>query len=159
MYNHAPYDYNCPLCLAINGVESDATMMKQDDIFYREDLVMAAVNSKFIGNNPGHIIVVPLKHFENLYDLPEAEGNRIMKVTKEIALAMKEVRKCAGTMILQNNEPASGQHAYHYHLHIFPRFDGDKLHEHMNDSRVATPEERKPFSSAMKEYFQQTKKY
>ncbi|KXK08889.1 MAG: AP-4-A phosphorylase [Microgenomates bacterium OLB22] len=153
MHNHAPHNYNCPLCLAIQGIESDATMMKQADIFYRDDLVMAAINSKFIGNNPGHIIVFPVTHYENLYDLPEKEGNRIMNIAKEITLALKEIRKCDGTMILQNNEPASGQHAFHYHLHIFPRFEGDELHANMSDSRVATPEERKPFSSAMKEYF------
>lgn len=155
MYNHAPLDYNCPLCLAIDGVESDATMMKQDDIFYRDDLVMAATNSKFIGNNPGHVIVFPLAHYEHLNDLPEEVGNRVMKIAKEIALAMKEIRKCEGTMILQNNEPASGQHAFHYHLHIFPRFEGDELHANMSDSRVATPEERGVYSGPMKKHFNQ----
>ena len=73
MYNHAPQEYKCPICLAIEGIESEDTMMKQDDIFYRDDLVMAVINSKFVGNNPGHAIVVPLKHYENLYELPEME--------------------------------------------------------------------------------------
>lgn len=80
MYNHAPKDYKCPICLAVEGIESGDTMMKQDDIFYRDDLVMAVINSKFVGNNPGHAIVVPLKHYENLYELPEKEANQIMKV-------------------------------------------------------------------------------
>jgi histidine triad (HIT) family protein len=157
MHNHAPKNYICPICLAVDGIESEETMMKQDDIFYRDDLVMTVINSKFVESNPGHAIVVPLKHYENIYDLPDPEAERIMKVTKEVALAMKVVRKCDGVMIVQNNEPASGQHAFHYHMHIIPRFNNDRYAESKSQSRVSDPEERKPFSAAMKEYFETNK--
>lgn len=153
MYNHTPKNYKCPICLAIKGIESVDTMMKQNDIVYRDDLVMAAINSKFVGNNPGHVIVVPLKHYENLYDLPEEEACRIMDVAKKIAVAIKNVRNCDGVMILQNNEPASGQHAFHYHMHIFPRFNDDNLHENMSNASVSSPEERRLFSEELKKYF------
>jgi len=56
-------------------------------------------------------------------------------------------------MIQQNNEPASGQHAFHYHMHIFPRFENDHFSENQSNVRVSDPEERKPFSSDMKKYF------
>lgn len=157
MYNHAPKDYKCPICLAIKGVENEDTMMKQDDIFYRDDLVMAAINSKFVGNNLGHAIVFPVKHYENLYELPEKEANRIAEVAKKVAIAMKKIRNSDGTMIQQNNEPASGQHAFHYHVHVFPRFQDDHFVENQSNVRVSEPEERKPFSSAMKNYFSKLK--
>lgn len=153
MFNHAPPDYKCPICLAIDGIESSDTMMLQDDVFYRDDLVMAVVNSKFIPSNPGHIIIVPLKHFENIFDLPELESQRINKVAKAVAIALKEVRKCDGVMLQQNNEPASGQHAFHYHLHLFPRFTDDQIQQHMLKAYVATAQDRHPYSLAMKEYF------
>ena len=76
-----------------------------------------------------------------------------MKVAKEVAVAMKKVRNSDGVMIQQNNEPASGQHAFHYHMHIFPRFKNDHYEENRPSVRVAEPEERKPFSLAMKKYF------
>lgn len=155
MFNHAPKDYKCPICIAVDGVESEDTMMKQEDIFYKDDLVMAVVNSKFVGNNPGHIIIVPLQHYENIFDLPEGTANRINKVAKAVAIALKEVRKCDGVMLQQNNEPASGQHAFHYHLHIFPRFNDDHIHEHMMSARVSTAEERRQYSQPLKEYFLQ----
>jgi len=155
MYNHAPKDYTCPICLAVQGIESEETMIKQDDTVYRDDLVMAAISSKFIKNNPGHVIVFPMKHYENIFDLPEEEANRIMKVAKEIALAMKKIRQCDGVVLQQNNEPAAGQHAFHYHMHVIPRFDGDDFHEHSMHARVSGPEERMPFSTALKEYFSQ----
>jgi len=153
MHNHAPQNYICPLCLAIDGTENEETMMKQDDIFYRDQLVVAAINSKFIDNNPGHVIVFPVKHYEHIYDLPDNIGNQINKVAKQIALAMKKTRDCDGVMILQNNEPASGQHAFHYHMHVFPRLENDQILQHMNQARVSSPAERISFSEKMKRYF------
>jgi histidine triad (HIT) family protein len=77
MYKHAPKDYNCPICLAINGIENENTMAKQSDIVYRDELVLVYVNSKFIESNPGHIIIVPVEHFENIYELPAKFSHRI----------------------------------------------------------------------------------
>jgi histidine triad (HIT) family protein len=156
MYNHAPEKYICPLCLAADGVESNDTMMNQDDIFYRDDLVIAAINSKFVGNNPGHVVIFPVTHYENIYDLPEKEASQVMKIAKEVAIALKKVRHCDGVMIQQNNEPASGQHAFHYHLHVFPRFTDDHFEENHSNVRVSTAEERKVFSAAMRKYFSQS---
>lgn len=153
MHNHAPTDYICPLCLAAEGVENKQTMVRQADIFYRDELVMALINSKFVGNNPGHAIVIPLKHFENVYELPEVEANRVMKVTQATARAMKAVRNCDGVMVVQNNEPASGQHAFHYHMHIFPRFEGDDFENQQKNVRVSDPAERVPYAQALREYF------
>lgn len=154
MYNHAPKDYTCPICLAINGVESKDTMILQDDIFYRDDLVIALINSKFVKNNSGHAIIVPLKHYENIYDLPEVEAKRIIQISKQVALAIKKIRNCDGITILQNNEPAGGQHAFHYHMHIFPRFKNDNLEQHLPHARLSKPEERRPYFNPLKTYFE-----
>lgn len=150
---HAPPGYVCPLCLTVQGIESDQTMAKQADIFFRDDLCMALVNSKFVGIHPGHVIVIPLKHYENLYTLPEDIMIRIMQVSQRVAIALKEVTHCDGIMVQQNNEPASGQHAFHYHMHLFPRFTDDHLHDHMLEARVSTPEERLPLATALRTYF------
>lgn len=154
MYNHAPVDYKCPICLAVQGIESEETMMKQDDIVYRDDLVVAAISSKFIEGNPGHVIVFPAKHYENIFEIPEEEANRVMRVAKQIATAMKKVRKCDGIILQQNNEPAAGQHAFHFHMHVIPRFEGDNYHEHSMRARVSDPSERKVFSVELKNELQ-----
>ena len=155
MYNHASEDYICPLCLTAQGTESEYTMALQDDIVYRDELVFAMVNSKFVGKNPGHVIVVPLEHYENIYDLPSEVGHRVHDVARQMALALKATRDCDGVMTQQNNEPASGQHAFHFHFHVFPRFNGDELDKNMTQAWVASPEERKPYSGQLKEYFAQ----
>lgn len=152
MYNHAPKDYKCVLCLPAQGIESEDTMMKQADIFYKDDLVVAAVNSKFIETNPGHAIIFPVDHYENIYDMPDEVLARVSRLTKQVAIAIKEIRTCEGITIHQNNEPASNQHAFHYHQHIFPRWKGDKLYSG-SPVWVSDPSERIPYANALKQFF------
>ena len=156
MYNHAPENYICPICLAIQGIENGQTMAKQADIVYRDEYTLAYINSKFIKSNPGHVIVVPTEHFENLYSLPKEYLHGIMETAQKIALACKIVRKCEGVWIEQNNEPASGQHAFHYHMHIVPRFRDDNLRQQLalEEVYVAYPAERLPYAETLRAYFE-----
>lgn len=151
MYNHAPQDYKCPICLAINGVENSDTLIRQNDIVYKDDLVTAFISSFFIGSNPGHVIISPNKHFENMYDLPDEYVHRVSEVAKKVALAIKESYKCEGITTLQNNEPAGGQHAFHYHFHVFPRYTNDNFHKKMLDKKLTKPEERLEYANKLKE--------
>lgn len=149
--SRAPKDYICPICLGIEGVESTNTLIKQTDIIYKDDLVTVFINSFFVGKNSGHAIVVPNKHFENAYDLPRAYGHRVFDVAKEVAIVMKKAYKCDGITIQQNNEPAGDQHAFHYHLHVFPRYENDGYNEvKPEDKRLADPQERKVYANKLK---------
>lgn len=150
MYNHAPQDYKCPICLGIEGVESEDTYIKPTDVVYEDDLVIAFINSFFVGVNSGHVIVVPNKHFENIYDLPAEYATRIFEAAKKVVLAMKESYRCEGITILQNNEPASSQHAFHYHMHVFPRYSDDNIHQHLHEKRLTTAKERIPFAEKLR---------
>jgi histidine triad (HIT) family protein len=146
MYNHSKTDYKCPICLAIKGVENDSTMIKQDDIFYKDDLIVGIINSKYVKHNPGHIILVPREHYENIYDLPDEIGAKIFQMSRIFSIALKEIRKCDGITIRQNNEPASNQHAFHYHLHIFPRFEGDDFENLSQNTNILELSERKKYA-------------
>jgi len=57
MHNHAPSDYICPICLGVKGVESDDTLLLQQDRVYQDEVISAFINSFWIKNNPGHVIV------------------------------------------------------------------------------------------------------
>ncbi|MBI4999168.1 hypothetical protein HZB97_00095 [Candidatus Gottesmanbacteria bacterium] len=41
MYNYAPKDYICPLCLVAEGVESKNTETKQADVVYKDKYLTA----------------------------------------------------------------------------------------------------------------------
>lgn len=150
MYTHAPRDYVCPICLGVQGIENESTLLKLQDIVYVDELVTAFINSFWIKNNPGHVIVVPNTHYENIYDLPDNIGGHIHNISKKVALAMKEIYKCDGITTLQNNEPAGDQHAFHYHFHIFPRYTNDELHKNMTDKQLVDPSKRIIFADKLR---------
>lgn len=152
MFNHAPNDYKCPICLGVKDIESPDTLLKKNDLLYRDDLVSAYINSFWIKTTEGHVIVVPNKHFENIYEIEAEYLHRIIDVAKKIAIAMKKAYKCDGVTIRQNNEPASMQHAFHYHLHIFPRYVGDKFEENMKDKFLSEPKLRLEYKEKLSEF-------
>jgi len=155
MYNYAPKEYKCPICMAVAKQENDDTWIKQDDIFYQDDLVTGFINSKAIKGNEGHPLIVPNKHFENVYDLPEEVGHQIFDIGKKTAIALKKIRTCDGVNFVQNNGPAADQHAFHYHLHIIPRFDGDNFHEEFWKAKKSDPKDRVKHAKALRDYFKQ----
>jgi histidine triad (HIT) family protein len=150
MHNHATSDYVCPICLGVQGTENDKTLIRKSDILYKDEEVMVFVASYFIKGSEGHLIVVPTKHYENFYDLPDELGAKIFSTAKQFAIKMKEAYGCDGVNVLQNNEPAAGQHAFHYHLHLFPRYEGNDLWGQMGEKRETSAGERLEFVDLLK---------
>lgn len=152
MFNHSPADYCCPICLGINGVEDERTLLRKTDLLYTDELVSVFMNSFFIRGNEGHVIVVPNTHIEHLYDLPEHISHRVIEVAKRYAIIIKKAYRCDGILLQQHNEPAGGQHAYHFHLHIFPRYLNDDFFEQVKKKIKTTSDERLPFINTLKKF-------
>ena len=74
---------------------------------------------------PGHALVVPRRHVENLYALPDELAAPILSTAAKVARAAKRAFAAEGITLRQNNEAASDQHLFHFHLHVIPRFAGD----------------------------------
>lgn len=154
--SNAPEDYICPICLGIQKVENEKTLMKPTDIVYADNTVTVFVNSFFIGKNVGHVIVVPNTHYENIYDLAPEVGRHIFDTAQRMANAIKEAYKTDGITIKQNNEPAGDQHAFHYHLHVFPRYANDGFNEILPEQkRLAEPGERAQYANKLRSYLEQ----
>ncbi len=151
MYNHAPKNYNCPFCHFANGENTEYN--SQDDIVYKDKFVTAFVSPKWWRNNPGHVIIIPNKHYEHIYDLPLDYATEIHRVVREIALAFKKVYKCKATSIRQHNEPDGNQDVFHYHTHVFPRYKDDNLYLNHKNYRFVTIEEKRPYVKKLKQYF------
>ncbi|HEY4512866.1 MAG TPA: HIT family protein [Candidatus Paceibacterota bacterium] len=77
--------------------------------------------------NPGHTLVIPKEHFENLYTLPDETLAGLILTAKKIAQAIKKGIGADGVNIGMNNEKSGGQVIFHAHLHIIPRIEGDGL--------------------------------
>ena len=140
MYNHAPPGYICPFCLLTTGIENAHVLSLQADIVHKNDMATAFISIYQKISNPGHVIIVPNAHFENLFELPAAYAAAIHDLSQKVAFAMKTAYQCEGISTRQHNEPAGNQDVWHYHLHIFPRYTGDDLYH--SNSRIMPAEER-----------------
>jgi histidine triad (HIT) family protein len=128
MHNHAPENYLCPFCRLVQGIEDQAVHSVQSDILYHDQEVTALVSSHQWPNNPGNVIIIPNAHFENIYDLPVQYAATIHRLARRMALAMKAAYSCDGISTRQHNEPAGNQDVWHYHLHVTPRYMGDRFY-------------------------------
>jgi histidine triad (HIT) family protein len=128
MYNHAPPDYDCPLCAIAQRTAPESSMFAPSDVVLQDADVLAMVSAFQWPRNPGNVVVVPMQHYENLYDLPLSHAGRILELVKATALAMKAAWKCDGVSTRQHNEPAGNQDVWHYHQHVTPRYVGDDFY-------------------------------
>ena len=124
MISHAPHDYQCPFCRNIREGVADHPL----EVLYQDDHVFVKMNPKWRPNNAGSVLVVPVDHYENIFDLPLELSTPIHRAARLAAMAMKSAFRCDGVSTRQHNEPAGGQVVWHYHLHVFPRWQGDNLY-------------------------------
>ena len=129
MFSNAPHDYQCPFCLLSAGIENKWVSSRRSDIVYEDEMIMAFICSRQWPDNKGHVLIVPRKHYENIYDLPDFLAGEIHAMARKIAIVMKLAYRCDGITIRQHNEKHGNQEVWHYHLHVFPRYRRDSLYE------------------------------
>lgn len=91
------------------------------DFVYEDESVMAFMDMDPI--NEGHILLVPKEHYLDVDEIPDETLSRLMIVSKKIVSALKTVYKPDGYSIMQNG--GAFNDVGHYHMHIFPRYNGD----------------------------------
>lgn len=77
--------------------------------------------------NKGHCLVVPKRHYENLLEMGEEDLNHLMNATQRVAKALSLSIGNGSYNLIMNNGKDAGQVVNHAHLHIIPRFKGDRL--------------------------------
>ncbi len=97
------------------------------DTIYENEETLAFLDIRPV--NHGHTLVIPKKHYRNVFDTPKETWGAVMETVRMLSPFVKEALEANGITIKVNNEPASGQTAFHTHVHIIPRFDDDG---HMN---------------------------
>ena len=81
----------------------------------------------------GHTLVIPKEGAESIFDLSPDAAAALIKTTKKVATAVKEVTSAEGVMIAQLNGAAAGQTVFHIHFHIIPRSGGADFKIHARD--------------------------
>lgn len=111
-------DENCIFCKLAAGDIPTATLYEDEDF---RVILDASPASK------GHALIIPKEHYRNLYDLDEGVAAKAMVLAKKMINKLKDMLGCDGYNIVQNNEEAAGQTVFHFHMHLIPRYDGDKV--------------------------------
>lgn len=107
---------DCVFCKIINGEIPSYTV-------YEDDIVKV-----FLDINPstnGDLLVVPKKHYENMFDIDDDTIMHIHNVSKKMYDFLKKSLNIDGLTLVQNN--FYGQEIKHYHLHLTPRYKNDNL--------------------------------
>lgn len=112
---------DCVFCKIINGDIPSLTI-------YEDEIVKVFLDISPSTN--GDCLVVPKKHYENFLDISDEVILHIHKVSKKVYEILKESLDIEGLTLVQNN--FYGQEVKHYHLHLTPRYENDKLEHKFN---------------------------
>ncbi|QOV19498.1 HIT family protein [Blautia liquoris] len=109
---------DCVFCKIAEGEIPSATIYEDKDFRVVLDIGPASF---------GHALVLPKRHYANIYELPEEIVSSAFVLAKKTAVAIKEGLHADGMNILQNNGEQAGQSVFHFHIHVIPRYQGDQV--------------------------------
>ncbi len=109
---------DCIFCKIISGEMTSFTIYEDEEFKVILDRFPSSL---------GHLLVLPKKHIENIFEMPIEKGGRLFELVIKMASVMKKEFRCDGVNILQNNGEAAGQSVNHFHVHIIPRYNNDKV--------------------------------
>ena len=146
--SHAPPGYECPFCRLLRGAETEHNTL--DDVVWRDEQTTALISPRWWAGNHGHVLVIPNEHVEDLSAIDEELLGAVYATAKRIATALELAYGCDGTSTRQHNGPGAGQDVWHFHVHVFPRYDEDELYARDAEHRWASAAERAPYAEKLR---------
>ncbi len=109
----------CIFCRIVAG-ESPAS------VFYEDDVVLGLMDIGPVTR--GHAMIIPKEHAASLADLDEATGRHLWTITQRTAAAIRESGiRCEGINLFLADGEAAFQEVFHVHMHVLPRYEGDRF--------------------------------
>ena len=93
------------------------------DVVYQDDLTVAFIDPR--QHNPGHVLVVPRTHINDIRELDPRTGAQLMDTLIKIARAVSQAFPNEGMSLWHSIGAAAFQEVPHMHVH--PRRLGDGL--------------------------------
>ena len=93
------------------------------EIIYEDETAVAILDIQ--PRTPGHTMVLPKFHTENILNLPEEKIEGVFKAVKKVTDLLDKSLKPDGFTIGINHGKVSGQTIEHLHIHIMPRWFND----------------------------------
>lgn len=77
--------------------------------------------------HPGHVLVIPRKHFDDVRDLDERTGAALMSTLARVTRAVANAFPNEGLSLWHSIGEAAFQEVPHLHIHIHSRMRGDNF--------------------------------
>lgn len=94
-------------------------------VVYEDETVMAFLDTSPL--NEGHTLIIPKEHYENIFEIPAELLAYLHIVSKRIAIAVRKATRADGISIFQQNGKAADQEILHLHIHVVPRYEGQRM--------------------------------
>ncbi len=106
----------CFFCQLVSGKIDTVKIYEDNDILAVLDIYPA---------NPGHLLILPKKHFQFIYEIPDSLLNKLFLFVKTIEPIMIKITKAQGISIYIAQGQAAGQKVSHFSINLVPRFQDD----------------------------------
>lgn len=105
---------DCLFCKIVAGEIPSLKVYEDEHVFAFMDIMPLS---------KGHTLLVPKKHCQDLFEMPEDVAANLYKAAPKVANAIKAAFDPKGMNTVNNNGAFAGQSVFHYHLHLIPRYD------------------------------------
>jgi len=103
----------CPFCT-----------LPRDRIFHESELVLGLRDGFPISR--GHTLIIPKRHVASFFEATDAERIELISMLAVARDDLDREFRPAGYNIGINDGAAAGQTVPHLHIHLIPRYDGDR---------------------------------
>lgn len=93
------------------------------NIVYEDNEVLAFMDAFPLSK--GHTLVIPKRPIENIYELDDETGAKVMAAVTKVSKALRDAFNPKGLNVVQNNGSFASQSVFHLHFHLIPRYDDE----------------------------------
>jgi histidine triad (HIT) family protein len=108
----------CTFCDIVARRRDAEIILETDDVVAFMDLLPMT---------HGHCLVIPKAHRKDLLDLAADDGRHLINAAQSVSRALMQTMDARGINLINNMGADADQTQFHFHLHVVPRYGGDRL--------------------------------
>lgn len=108
----------CTFCDIVARRRDAEIILETDDVVAFMDLLPMT---------HGHCLVIPKAHRKDLLDLGVDDGKHLIDAAQSVSRALMQTMDARGINLINNMGADADQTQFHFHLHVVPRYGGDRL--------------------------------
>jgi len=109
---------DCTFCEIVNNNMPSYKIYEDEDIIAILDIYPA---------NPGHILILPKKHYQSFIELPDNIIGKIFVLAKYLSIILIQALNAKGINIFLASGEIAGQKTPHILVHLIPRYENDNI--------------------------------